>query len=98
MFQNESEIQNSLQVLCADGGYTGDSFACAIKECTGADVQISKKSDLKKGEITPKRWIVERSFAWLEKCRRLWKNCEGLIENSIQIINIAFISLMLKRF
>jgi len=45
----------------------------------------------------PKRWIVERSFAWLDHCRRLWKNCERLLHTSLQMAEFAFISLLLRR-
>lgn len=46
----------------------------------------------------PKRWIVERGFAWLEKNRRLWKNCERLLNTSLQFLHLAFLSLLLKNF
>ncbi|MGQ5525774.1 transposase, partial [Chitinimonas sp. PSY-7] len=39
--------------------------------------------------VMPKRWIVERSFAWLEKCRRLWKNCERKLDTSLQFIQFG---------
>ncbi|MDR2978193.1 MAG: transposase, partial [Rickettsiales bacterium] len=42
--------------------------------------------------------VVERSFAWLEKCRRLWKNCERKLNTSLQMIVLSFISLLLQRF
>ncbi|MBP1528496.1 MAG: transposase, partial [Spiroplasma ixodetis] len=42
--------------------------------------------------------VVERSFAWLEKCRRLWKNCERKLNNSLQMVVLSFISILLKRF
>ena len=45
----------------------------------------------------PKRWVVERSFAWLEKCRRLWKNCERKLNTSLQMVVLAFATLILKR-
>ncbi|MCL2591468.1 MAG: transposase, partial [Betaproteobacteria bacterium] len=41
--------------------------------------------------------IVERSFAWLEKCRRLWKNCERLLNSSLQFIHFAFLVLIMKK-
>ena len=44
------------------------------------------------------RFTVERSFAWLEKCRRLWKNCERKLSTSLQMMLLAFIGLLLKRF
>jgi len=41
--------------------------------------------------------VVERSFAWLEKCRRLWKNCEGLLNTSLHMVVLAFLALLLRR-
>ena len=52
-----------------DSGYSGENFASVIKKIHGSKVQVVKKSDLHKFEVIPKRWIVERSFAWLEKNR-----------------------------
>jgi transposase len=48
--------------------------------------------------VLPKRWVVERSFAWLETYRRLWKNCERKLHNTLQMTTLAFISLLLKRY
>jgi transposase len=62
-------------VLC-DGGYTGEKFAEKVKTTLGATVEIVKRSELHTFAVLPRRWVVERSFGWLEKCRRLWKNCE----------------------
>lgn len=47
--------------------------------------------------VIPKRWVVERSFAWLEKCRCLWKNCERKISTSLQMVVLAFIRLLAQR-
>ena len=91
--ENLSEVKNFL----ADGGYTGIPFATAIKETLGATVEIAKRSELHKFAVIPKRWIVERSFAWLEKCRRLWKNCERKINTSLQMVVLAFIRLLIQR-
>jgi len=44
----------------------------------------------------PKRWVVERSFAWLEKCRWLWKNCEQKLNASLQFVTLAFLALLSK--
>jgi len=43
-----------------------------------ADVDVAKRHELHTFAVIPQRWVVERSFAWLKKCRRLWKNCEGI--------------------
>ena len=87
-----------LKKLLADGGYTGEQFANKIKELSGAEVEIVKRNELHTFVILPKRWIVERSFAWLDKYRRLWKNCERKLQNSFQMISLAFIRLLLKRY
>jgi hypothetical protein len=47
--------------------------------------------------VLPKIWVVEGSFAWLEKRRRLWKNCEGKLNTSLQMVVLAFTALILKR-
>ncbi|RQW16325.1 IS5 family transposase, partial [Rhodobacteraceae bacterium CH30] len=67
-----------VQSVLADSGYVGQPFAQGVREILGeaVTVQIAKRSELHKFSVIPKRWVVERSFAWLEKNRRLWKNCE----------------------
>ena len=84
--------------LLADGGYTGENFANEIKRISGAEVEVVKRNELHTFAVLPKRWIVERSFAWLDKYRRLWKNCERKLQNSFQMISLAFIRLLLKRY
>ena len=84
--------------VLADGGYTGENFARGVKEILGAEVEIAKRSELHKFVVIPKRWVVERSFAWLEKCRRLWKNCERKLETSLQFVVLAFLAILLKRY
>jgi transposase len=83
--------------MLVDGGYSGEKFANKIKHILKAEVEVVKRSELHKFKVIPKRWVVERSFAWLEKCRRLWKNCERTLTRSRQMIILAFISLLLKR-
>ena len=92
--KNLSEVENVL----ADGGYAGEKFAAAVKEILGCQVEVAKRNELHTFTVIPKRWVVERSFAWLEKCRRLWKNCERLLESSLAMVQLAFIRLLLKRF
>ena len=60
-------------------------------------MQIAKRSGLHTFKAMPQRWVVERSFAWLEKNRRLWKNCERLINTSLQFVHLAFLALLLRR-
>ena len=60
-------------------------------------VQIARRSALHTFKVIPRRWIVERSFAWLEKNRPRWKNCERLLNTSPQFVHPAFLGLLLKR-
>lgn len=53
----------------------------------GSRVDVAKRSELHKFAVIPQRWVVERSFAWLEKYRRLWKNCEKHLNTNLQFIN-----------
>ncbi len=80
-----------------DGGYSGQPFATAVYEQLGATVQVAKRNELHAFEVIPQRWVVERSFAWLEKCRRLWKNCERKLNTSLQLVHLAFLALLLKK-
>ena len=89
-----SEVKNVL----ADGGYSGEPFADGIQEILGCPVEIAKRSELHTFKVIPKRWVVERSFSWLEKCRRLWKNCERKLKTSLNMVVLAFLVLLLKRF
>ena len=94
--QANLDIPTLIKILC-DGGYTGEEFAAKIKEITGAEVEVVKRPELHKFAVIPKRWVVERSFGWLDKCRRLWKNCERLISTTLNMVKLAFISVLLKR-
>jgi transposase len=95
--QAELSLPTLKKVLC-DGGYTGEDFASKIEKLTGAEVEIAKRSELHKFVIMPKRWIVERTFGWLDKCRRLWKNCERLIETTLNMVKLALLSVILRRY
>jgi transposase len=88
-----------VQSVLAAGGYTGQPFAQGVRDIPGehVTVQIAKKSELHTFKVMPKRWIGERSFAWLDKNRRLWKNCERLLNTSLQFIHFAFLALLLRR-
>lgn len=97
MFTKEKESLIKVENVLADGGYTGEKFAAAVQEIIGSTVEVAKRSELHKFVVIPKRWVVERSFAWLEKFRRLWKNCERKINTSLQMAVLAFIVLILNR-
>lgn len=85
-----------LQLIFADGGYAG-RFVEWTRGMYGRWVEIVKRSDLGGFVILPKRWIVERTFAWFGKYRRLSKDYETLPECSEAMILISMINLMLHR-
>lgn len=93
-----SDNLSHIKKVLVDGGYIGQNFADEIKKISGAEVEVVKRNELHNFAVLPKRWIVERSFGWLDKCRRLWKNCERLLQNSFQMFSLAFIRIILRRY
>jgi transposase len=94
-----------LTKLYADGGYQGPLFRRAVaKIMARVNVEIVKRSDHAKGfvvlltgmRILPKRWVVERTFAWLGRCRRLAKDWENLNRKALAFLRLASIRLMLR--
>ena len=85
--------------LYADGGYQGPQFQGGLRRIMRhIDVEIVKRSDAAKGfTVLPKRWIVERTIAWLNRCRRLAKDWECLNRKALAFLRLASIRLMLRR-
>ena len=85
--------------LFADAGYQGPQFVDAVaKRLPQLAVEIVKRSDQAKGfEVLPMRWVVERTLAWLNRCRRLAKDFENLTDNALAFLQLASIRLMLRR-
>ena len=88
-----------LRRLFADGGYQGPQFQGAVaKALPSLTIEIVKRSDQARGfEVIPKRWVVERTLAWLNRCRRLAKDFENLTRNAVAFIRLASIRLMLRK-
>ena len=63
-----SEQFRLVKRVMADGGYTGNNFAQSVRVMINAEVIVAKQSDLRHGQVTPQRWVVEQSFSWLDKC------------------------------
>lgn len=85
-----------LQRIWADGGYTGQLEQWVAGQ--GRTLEIVAKDPIAKGfQVLPKRWIVERTFAWLGKCRRLSKDYEQTIPSSEAMIRWAMVGLMIRR-
>ncbi len=87
-----------LEKILADGGYDGTDFQAWVKDTFGVDLEISlRPRDAKGFVVVPLRWVVERTFAWLGRYRRLSKDYEHLTENSEGMVYLASISRLLHR-
>jgi transposase len=85
--------------LYADGGYQGPQFKAALQRVLGqVNLEIVKRSDTAKTfTILPKRWIVERTIGWLNRCHRLAKDWESLNSKALAFLRWASIRLMLRK-
>ena len=88
-----SEVKNVL----ANAGYTGETCAERVQAILGCPVEIARRSELHTFAVIPQHWGVERSLAWLDECRRLWKNCERKLQTSLNMVVLAFLILCINR-
>jgi putative transposase len=87
-----------LRHVFADGGYAGGKLKNALREKGEWTLEIIKRSDTAKGfELLPRRWVVERTFAWFGRNRRLAKDFEKTIESSFAWLMLASVQLMTRR-
>ena len=86
-----------LRLIWADGGYAGQLIAW-VAALGGWALEIVKRSDDVKGFVVlPRRWVVERTFGWLMKFRRLCKDYEETTHSSEAWIRLAMIHIMARR-
>jgi len=87
-----------LSLIWADGGYSGKPFFNWVLQHCDWLVEIVKRSDDTEGFVVlPRRWVVERTFGWLVRFRRLSRDYEELPETSAAMIYAAMVRIMLKR-
>lgn len=87
-----------LRHVFADGGYTGDKLTKALAALGNWRIEIVKRPAGAKGfEVIPKRWVVERTLAWLSRNRRLAKDFEASIESATAWLQIACVKLLMRR-
>ena len=87
-----------LKRLFADGSYSGVETAAAVKRIGKMGLEVVTRSDQARGFVVlAKRWIVERTFGWLGRCRRLAKDFEHLTRTQIAFVQLAMIRLMMRR-
>lgn len=84
--------------MFADGGYTGDELALDVFQVHRCRLEIVKRSDTAKGFVVlPKRWIVERTFGWLIRHRRLVRDFEARADVSATMVKLTMIGIMPRR-
>ncbi len=84
--------------LYADGGYQGPRFRDGLaRVCRQVRVEIVRRSDASGFVVLPRRWIVERTIAWLNRCRRLAKDWERMNRNALAFLQWASIRLMVRK-
>ena len=84
--------------LYADGGYQGPRFRDGLaRVCRQVRVEIVRRSDASGFVVLPRRWIVERTIAWLNRCRRLAKDWERMNRNALAFLQWASIRRMVRR-
>jgi len=87
-----------IERISADGGYRGPAPAAAVRALGCWELEVVKRADGVAGfKPLPKRWIVGRTFSWLNRCRRLAKDVEHLARTALAFLRLAMIRLMLRR-
>ncbi|MGH7100331.1 MAG: IS5 family transposase [Stellaceae bacterium] len=87
-----------LRHVFADAGYAGDKLRGALEKLGDWTIEIIRRSDAAKGFVLlPRRWVVERTFAWLNRNRRLAKDVEATVESAVTWLYIASVKLMARR-
>ena len=87
---------DTITKVFVDGGYTGKLIDWA-KNMFGYDMEVVKRSEQHKFKVLPKRWIVERTFAWISRNRRLARDFERYARSVAAFIRLAMIRIMLRR-
>ena len=92
------KIKGRKRHIFADGGYAGAKLREALKRMGEWTIEIIKRSDTAQGfEVLPRRWVVERTFAWLGRCRRLAKDFEAAIASAVAWALVAHIRTLTRR-
>ena len=86
-----------IERIFADGGYAGRKMAMTVWRTGAWRLQIVKRSDAAGFEVLPKRWIVERTFAWISRNRRLARDFERYATTVAAFFRLAMIRIMLRR-
>jgi len=97
VIEKMKESWNKVTKIFADGGYRG-KLIDIVKEKFKIDLETIKRSELYTFKLLPKRWIVERIFAWIDINRSNSKNYERLNNTSVAMVHLSAIRIMMNRF
>jgi transposase len=98
VFKQVRKLFPFLELIWADGGYRGPKLAKEFAKIAPWKLAIVKRNDDASGfEVLPRRWVVERTFGWMGRNRRLAKDFEKMVETSITYLEVAMIQLMIRR-
>jgi transposase len=86
-----------IERIFADAGYQGRKAATAIAKTGTWKLEIVKRNELHRFVVLPNRWIVERTLAWISRCRRLAKDFERHARKAAAFVRLAMIRIMLRR-
>lgn len=86
-----------IEVIFADGGYQGPIMAETMARTGRWRLEIVKRNEVPRFEVVPKRWIVERTLAWISHFRRLARDFERYARSVIAFVRLAMIRIMLRR-
>jgi transposase len=87
----------TLRLMWADSGYDGSPLAAWVKKTAGITLDIIKRSDLPGFQVVPRRWVVERTFGWLLRYRRLVRDYERRTEHHEAMVWWATVLIMTRR-
>ena len=97
VFQQAADQQPQVETVWADSGYSGKLVGWTDDNCPWTLEVVRRPRDQVGFEVLPKRWIVERTFGWLNKFRLLSKEYEATLQSSKADIEIAMIQIMIRR-
>jgi putative transposase len=97
VLKQAKQLFSRLRLIWADGGYTGKLIDWVKDTCDWVLEIVRRDPEAKGFQILPRRWVVERTFGWLSKYRRLSKDYEVLTETSEAMIYAAMVHVMARR-
>lgn len=97
LFEKVKDKLKSLKLVWADGGYAGKLIEWVKESCFWVIEIVRRHDDLKGFHVLPRRWVVERTFGWIGRYRRMSKDYEYLVESSEAMIYLTMINIMVRR-